>query len=377
MDAERSFVSTNDVDKNLPQVRKKAFLWIMLLTVTACLVILAAVLFSVPGKTDFVYNANVDPADVAIGYPQNSFQEPLSQEQLNWIAPKPTEKWMEYDGNVVFLEDKQIYVINLHIATSTPEEQVFVSIGRQIPSCVGHPDTEVIETRCGDVTYVLYETIEGSDLILGAETMIGEVLTAFRYKTSPGNEIQAKKDFESVLTCFGGDRLKEADVEKIRPRFYDQMIDETLTHEQALMDESFGAYFTKEKPEGFEETLIRRYRNAYHNRLTGRWASGDGYLSWEVSFFYEEDLSRLVSPEEEEKYSKRYYKNEGELPEEYQESYDSPVFKAEELTLEAILNRMEDWAVQEFSVKYDDCIVTVRAKGVEAYWLYQQLKELQ
>ena len=63
---------------------------------------------------------------------------------------------------------------------------------------------------------------------------------------------------------------------------------------------------------------------------------------------------------------------------------NDPVFKAEELTLEAVYRRSykvqdagdtDGWRMN-FSVLYGDILVSVNAKGVDPEWVYQHLIDL-
>ena len=102
-----------------------------------------------------------------------------------------------------------------------------------------------------------------------------------------------------------------------------------------------------------------------------------------VSPYAEADAHRLTSVEDKENYDLALYPipRADSVPDELREIVDNPIFDAEELTLEAVYRRAykvhdagdtDGWRM-EFSVKYGDVVVTVRAKGVTPEWVYQQL----
>ena len=109
-------------------------------------------------------------------------------------------------------------------------------------------------------------------------------------------------------------------------------------------------------------------------------------LSWTVYTISEADESRITEIDETENYDLTLYPipRASSVPDELREIVNNPIFIGEELTQEAVFARaykVEDagdsngWRMN-FSVKYGDTVVEIRAKGVDPEWMYQQLYAL-
>lgn len=120
--------------------------------------------------------------------------------------------------------------------------------------------------------------------------------------------------------------------------------------------------------------------------MSGLWTKGYDQLSWQVSFFGEEDAARCVRAGEPEKYDLRLYPipRAQSVPDELREVVNDPVFDAEELTPELVQTRAyrvdeqgdsNGWRMR-FSVRYDDRLVTVQTKGIEPSWLFARLQAM-
>lgn len=159
-----------------------------------------------------------------------------------------------------------------------------------------------------------------------------------------------------------------------------------LTLAEARDDPDFGAYMPDAAPSGFAEESVRRYRGENNDFLSGLWTRGYAELRWQVSYYTERDAARLTGVDEPENYDLARYPipRADSVPEALREIVNDPIFRAEELTPEAVWARAYrvdeagdsgGWRMS-FSVKYGDRVVRVTAKGVEPDWVYAQLSAL-
>ncbi|MCI8350885.1 MAG: hypothetical protein HFJ86_06925 [Oscillospiraceae bacterium] len=159
-----------------------------------------------------------------------------------------------------------------------------------------------------------------------------------------------------------------------------------LTLEIARGLEPFGQYLPQTGPEGFREESVRRYRDENSDFLSVLWTKewSPEELSWRVERYDEAMAGRVTAVEDRENYDMGVYflPLTDSVPEELWEIVDHPIFRAEELTLEAVQSRVipgtegDDGARMSFGVKYGDMVVEVNAKGISAEWVYERLVEV-
>ncbi len=148
-----------------------------------------------------------------------------------------------------------------------------------------------------------------------------------------------------------------------------------LSLEAAQADPQFGACFPSAAPEGFHEEEICRSDDS----LSGLWTSGYCELRWMVRAFEDADTPRVTAMSETENYDLSLYPipRADSVPEALREIVDDPIFEAADLTQSVVDARTdtgdEGYDCLNFSVKYGELLVTVRAKGVAPAWVYAQL----
>ena len=156
-----------------------------------------------------------------------------------------------------------------------------------------------------------------------------------------------------------------------------------LTQEEALADAEFGKYFPTQGPEGFESEPIGRSTDS----LGGTWVRGMDELIWKVGHVDEYTAGHIVSVSEPEKYDLSLYPKPRGLYMEWAlfDVVEHPVFRAKELTLEAVRARAEksgeagdsDGVRMNFSVLFgDSTVVQIYGKGVSPEWVYEQLSRM-
>lgn len=159
-----------------------------------------------------------------------------------------------------------------------------------------------------------------------------------------------------------------------------------LTVEIARGLEPFGQYLPEAGPEGFREESVWRYRDERSDYLSVLWTKEWTLeeLSWRVERYDESMAGRVTAVEDRENYDMGLYSIPlaDSVPEELWEIVDHPIFRAEELTLEAVERRVipgtegDDGDRMSFGVKYGDMVVEVSAKGVSTEWVYEKLMEI-
>ena len=149
--------------------------------------------------------------------------------------------------------------------------------------------------------------------------------------------------------------------------------------------------FLRTLPDDARNTFIGRYYffdslKDVAGYLSGMWSRGLDDLTWVIEPYREDDAHLLTSVNDKENYDLSLYPipRADSVPDELRDIVNDPIFEAEELTLEAVYCRAykvndagdtDGWRMK-FSVKYGDVIVSVRTKGVEPEWVYQQLVDL-
>ncbi len=146
--------------------------------------------------------------------------------------------------------------------------------------------------------------------------------------------------------------------------------------------EQIGELLPNELPEGFlfESALLSDYGYSV------LWSKGLEDINWKIRDYKEEYSNRITSVDDKKNYDLALYPipRAESVPEELFEIVDDPIFRAEDLTLEAVKARA--YKVDEigdskgyrmmFSVLYGKKLVTVISKGVSPEWLFECLSGL-
>ncbi len=315
------------------------------------------------------------------------FTETLNNTELAALKPN---KWLEdmtCFGYARFDNYGNLLDVVMQITTTLAESPVTVALADYYFGFDYVLPGEEVVSVCNEVEYRVYQYQAGNTVTLSARTIINDIYFDFAMDTTPAQLEQAKADFRRVLECFACYEDDKPDLSLIVPKEIPEMTEyifTTLAEAQAEPD--FGQYMPSELPAGFEEDAIRRFKFQNSNFLSGMWSRGLENLSWVVTSFTEEDAHRLTDVEDKTNYDLTLYPipRARSVPDELRETVDNPIFKAEELTLEAVYCRAyqvndegdtDGWRMK-FSVKYGDVIISVSSKGVEPEWLYQQLVKL-
>ena len=309
------------------------------------------------------------------------FTEVLSEAELAAVLPENLPGEMECTGYGGF--DKNGKLIEVCLQSMRPAVvEVIISPEPIARCCV--IEGEKVYSYCGDVEFVVTYCDTGDGVeFLEAEAKIGENYYLLSMYSAPS--VAFRQNFKALLEAFAldedGPRLSQIVAESAGDWIYEQ-----VTQEDALDDPDFGAWMLSQWPQGFTEESIWRHRDQYQDCLSGMWIRSHDQISWQISWFTEEDSARYTSVEDKENYDLSLYPipRADSVPEELWTIVDNPIFDIEELTLDVVRARaytVEDsgdsggWRMN-FSVRYGDVLVTVRAKGVDPEWVFEQLMAL-
>ncbi len=315
------------------------------------------------------------------------FTQTLTEEELDALVPGKQIGYMQLNGTALFDGEGKLQSVTLTVTTTAPEHTVTLAItpAGGMPRDFVLPEAGVL-SPCNGVDYRVYEYGGAAGVTLAAEAEIGGSDFFFTLETAQDELTQAKQDFAEILECFTYYGEGQPDLSAITAGELPWWTDRTLTLTEARQDERFGAYLPAAAPRGFTEESVRRWRDQWGEGLSALWTRGYDELSWQIRDFTEADEQRLTTVEETENYDLSLYPipRADSVPEALREIVDDPVFDAAELTEEAVrarAYRVEDsgdsdgWRMA-FSVRYGDTLITVRAKGLEPDWVFQQLTAL-
>lgn len=333
------------------------------------------------------YNEATGALDGALRQDLFLFSTELTKEELLSFTPSKKPEWMSLKGYGVFQGGGTLRQVYLTATTTLPETSVTISIGEQEPFyCYVLPEDP--QTSCyNGVEYTLtrYIAPDGSAELFGEAKFNGCFYT-FSLHGAQDTLAQNEEDFALILQTFAESDISPQDLATVQPREIPEIFDSPMTYEEALHLAPYGSYFLPEIPAGFTEESIRHYQDPYTAYLSGLWTKGYDELSWRVSEFTEEYKFRLTHAEETDRYDLSLYPipRADSVPEELREVVDNPVFYAEELSPDLIWARAYKTGEQgdsngwrmTFSVLYSDMVVTVRSKGIDPDWLYEQLASI-
>lgn len=330
------------------------------------------------------FNEATSRLDANRAYIKGYFTEPLNDTELAVLEPEMHFAYMNCSGYAGFDNYGNLLEVVLSVTTSLPENPVTIAITDYSFGSSYVLSGEEVVSVCEKVEYRVYQYEVGNTVTLTATASINDLYFHFAMDVTSEQLERAKADFQCVLECFATYEAGKPDLSVITPEEIPELMEQifhTLAEAQAEPD--FGQYMPSALPAGFEESTIRRFQFQNSNYLSGLWSKGLDDLAWVVSPYAEADAHRLTSVEDKENYDLALYPipRADSVPDELREIVDNPIFDAEELTLEAVYRRAykvndagdtDGWRM-EFSVKYGDVVVTVRAKGVTPEWVYQQL----
>ena len=167
-----------------------------------------------------------------------------------------------------------------------------------------------------------------------------------------------------------------------------ELRNEQLTLREAHSDPDFGAFIPENIPPQFGFESAQRFVNQDTNGLFALWSAGLNTLHWSVSKSTDYDLERIVSTNEHEKYDMSLYSIPlaDSVPRELIQYVNDPVFLSDELTLDIVQARVlmgdngrrggDSGLRINFSVLYDEVVISLNANGVSPEQIWDMLAEL-
>ena len=156
---------------------------------------------------------------------------------------------------------------------------------------------------------------------------------------------------------------------------------------EARENAEYGAYLPSQAPSGYVQYSITHTWGEGDDSLSGLWTKGMRELRWSISSLTEAAQKRITSIEDTVNYDMGLYSIPlaESVPKELWGIVNDPIFRAEEITLDAVWKRA--YQVQDtgdvsgyrmqFSVLYGDVVVEINSKGVDPEWVYEELAQIQ
>ena len=163
-----------------------------------------------------------------------------------------------------------------------------------------------------------------------------------------------------------------------------ELRDEVMPLEYARHDPDFGGYLPVNIPAGLSFEHARRSLNQQDNSLFVLWSGRQSTISWTARTPTEDDLRRIVSVDEREKYDMSLYSIPlfDSVPAHLWEYVHNPIFLAEDMTLDVVRARAFDvsrpgagapeWSI-DFSVLYSEVLVSVHSRGATPEQIWDML----
>jgi len=157
------------------------------------------------------------------------------------------------------------------------------------------------------------------------------------------------------------------------------------TEEEAMRDIEFGEFMPTNIPSGFVFESGSRFVEEDGYTLVTGWSRGLDTILWVTRTPLESDLRNILSADDREKFDVSLFETPwaDSVPIEIHYYFQSPVFLAEEITLDIIEARtrwvdcergtVSRWETSEFSVLFGDIIVQVSTSGMSAEQVWEML----
>ena len=384
MNKEQLYRSLNEISDSLLERSEQAAKgkWSMKqwIGLAACvsLLITGAFVFLNRAQEKFIYNDAL-MLDILVDEPYGRYYEELDETERAAVLPDNMPEWMRCESRAKFEKNGELVNLDLQVATTIEELDVVVTIGGEILNTLGCWDLDNPKTtRCGDVEYTLYQyqydTPAEARFMLTATAQINETGFLFEVYGNRDLEAQAKTDFEQILRTFASYEKGKPDLSVITSDAEPVWYTKDLTIQQAKADPDFGEFLPSTLMEEAQLLELYRVKDRYMDSLQSIWEIGDGFTSWNISFYDPEKYADfLVAVDEREKYDRSYDPERPQLVE-------SPFFRAEEITLETVqalgYQSSEDRYILYFFVVYDDIRVCIYAVNVEPEWIFRQIQNM-
>lgn len=155
---------------------------------------------------------------------------------------------------------------------------------------------------------------------------------------------------------------------------------------EAYADPDFGKYLPEYLPSGFAFESATRVIKQEKNSLSALWIKGMGDIHWRVSVLGEDDKARITAVAATRNYDLSLYPipRADSVPDELRKIVNDPIFRSEEVTLEAVQERAYEVSDagdisgprMRFGVLYGDILVEINVKGVTPEAVFEMLQQI-
>lgn len=316
-----------------------------------------------------------------ISYPKGWFIRTPDAEAIAgiWGMTADTLQWEGFDpndcalqGEIIYDGDGYVWEVRLTGAYGGSSFTVRLSPRRLPAGCLLCQPTTVCDIYGTEVSAAHYSTRDGESYELEFLRGSGGQAVGVRVEAKWPTE---NAEAEALLTRLVSQSLRPEgtlSVTQFNTREIPEWRSETLTEAEARAEAGFGEYLPETLPTGFA------FRSAYRELGEGRSYLTADYETNSYDYLWLTvdkcaDLTTLVSADELARYDRRpYFGADAEnAPEEYWDTIDRAIFRAEELSWEAIAARTtptDDGAYYaSFGVLYPDgTVVQVIARAKQA-----------
>lgn len=351
----------------------------------------------------------VDAAPAALALPEGYFEETLTLADLQTIFWGPAGKPADAQGDLPWTLDWGGYSLSgracydgegvllwLYVFGEHPDGPSFtleLRPGALPVSCLVEPDRTTTDVWGVEVTgWGRTYDRDGDgveDSICGSEFMAGEV--GVRFETvvpanAAGDPGGASRLFNTLLvrqalSQDGGLSLEALMTAEEVP---DWRAETFSSLSQARQEAAFAPYLPQEGPAGYGAFFgSLEYQEGNYDLLWVRWSRGYQDVEVEVRLPEGEETTyyQLVDPNKPETYDKRLYSIPwaDSVPEEYRETVDHPMFRAEDMSREIVEARAhlkteqgepDAWVIDFAVLHPDGAVVEYRCEGltVDQVW---------
>ena len=358
----------------------------------------------------------VDVAPAALALPAGYFEEELTLSDLQTIFWGPAGKPADAQGDLPWMLDWGGYSLSgracydgegallwLYVFGEHPDGPSFtleLRPGTLPVSCLVEPDRATTDVWGVEVTgWGRTYDRDGDgveDSICGSEFMAGEV--GVRFETvvpanAAGDPGGASRLFNTLLvrqalSQDGGLSLEALMTAEKVPAW---RMEEFSSLEEARTEAAFAPYLPRTAPDGYGEFSGRlEYQEGNYNLLWARWSRN--YQDVEVMVRLpegeESTYYQLVDPNEPETYDKRVYSIPwaDSVPEEYRETVDHPMFRAEDMSREIVEARAhfkteqgepDAWVIDFAVLHPDGAVVEYSCEGLTPEQVWTMVEDTQ
>lgn len=213
-------------------------------------------------------------------------------------------------------------------------------------------------------------------------------LSGLDYYVELGGAADKKEELQQELTTLidllisGG----AADLSPFANPTIPELREDRLDLSQARADTDFGLYLPTAVPAGFHFEEALRFINQERNELSALWRKGMGHISWRIAKLNATDTARITPVSDTQNYDLSLYPipRAESVPDGLREIVDNPIFRSEELMLEAVRARAyevvdagdEPGERMRFGVLYGDILVEINVKGATPEAIYKILQQI-